>query len=412
MKVLKRLITIAVFVCMLLINSSFVVVAENTLVNCDVNGDGKVSALDVLLVKKNIFNIIPRTAFEFDLNNDNVVNVLDLIIVKSKSLEDSSIDTVTTTTPVTTKATTTTTTTTPVVTEPPTPLTESEFGVDWEIAEKAKNYVVDSYNGNDDTEYAESLFLDVMNSYRVNHGMEAVHFGSEHQAWQTYFSDRFLRHLDRNDVIMHSVLGSRGVCGTTEIITVQKNSMTAGEALDSFINSPDHNSALLDPEFNGAGVLITFFEGSPEEGSAYGYNNNNNVYCLVNFCAGGSKGTGWYDTNIEDFEAFLSCDIRLDVFDYDCGDAGEAKAKTGIDFYTYKMDGMRRTKIILDYSLNGTRLNSWWDSNVENAANIIFDGFSAALDYGKNEHGLYGLDNDEALEQYLAYLADPWSCLN
>lgn len=412
MKVLKRLITISVFVCMLLINSSFVVVAENTLVNCDVNGDGKVSALDVLLVKKNIFNIIPRTAFEFDLNNDNVVNVLDLIIVKSKSLEDSSIDTVTTTTSVTTKATTTTTTTTPVVTEPPTPDREEKFGVDWQIAEEAKNYVVDSYNGNDDTEYAESLFLDVMNSYRVNHGMEAVHFGSEHQAWQTYFSDRFLRHLDRNDVIMHSVLGSRGECGTTEIITVQKDSMTVWEAFSSFMHSPDHRSAIDDPDFNGVGVVITFFEGSYEQGYNNNYDNHNNVYCLVNFRAGSSNGDSWYDTNIEDFEAFLSSDIRLDCFDAYCGDAGEAKTRTGIKFYTYKMDGMRRTKLILDYSLNGTRLNSWWDSNVEDAANVIFHGFSDALNYGQNENGLYGLDTDEALEQYLAYLANPWSCLN
>lgn len=320
--------------------------------------------------------------------------------------------TTTTTTPVTTKATTTTTTTTPVVTEPPTPDREEEFGVDWEIAERAKNYVVDSYNGNDDTEYAESLFLDVMNSYRVNHSMEAVHFGSEHQAWQTYFSDRFLRHLDRNDVIMHSVLGSRGVCGTTEIITVQKNSMTVWEAFSSFMHSPDHRSAIDDPDFNGVGVVITFFEGSYEQGYNNNYDNHNNVYCLVNFRAGASLGDGWYDTDIEDFEAFLSSEIRLDCFNAYAGDAGEAKVKTNIDFYTYKMDGMRRTKLILDYSLNDTRLNSWWDSNVENAANIIFDGFSDALNYGQNENGLYGKDTDEALEQYLDYLADPWSCLN
>lgn len=385
--IIKKILSVATAICCMFTLSALPVSADIT---ADVNGDGKVSALDVLLVKKNIFNIIPRTVFEFDLNNDNVVNILDLIIVKSQSLEDSSIDT--------------TTTTTPVVTEP-------------EISEveKARAVKVDCYDGYNNTREAEEAFLTVLNDYRRANGLGEVwcDFNLDTvEAWKVYFSRRFLRHLDRNNVIMHSVLGSRGVCGTTEIITVQQNSMTVGEALDSFIGSPDHNSALLDPEFNGAGVLITFFEGSSEEGSAYGYSNNNNVFCLVNFCAGCSLGESYRGDNIEDFEAFLSCEIRLDSFDAYCGDAGVEKEENGNRLQEYKIDGMRRAGLIHQWSAEGTRWDGWWNDEVANAANIIFNNFTTYLETGKpTDHGgsmEWTWDEDEILTNYLTAMQYAW----
>ncbi len=315
-------------------------------------------------------------------------------------------ETTTTVTTATTKETTTTTTTSS------SPSVESEFGVDYEIAERAKNLVVNCGDGYDNTAEADDLFLEVLNSYRVNHGLEGCKKGSATYEWQTYFSDRFLRHLDRCNVIMHSVLGSRGVASTTEIITVQKNSMTVWEAFKNFMESPDHRSAIDDTFFNNVVVLITFFEGSPEQGSQYNYTNNNNVFCLVNFNGGTPNGESWYGFNIEDFEAFLSCEINLSAFSCNTGDASIAEEKVGnTNRCTYKFDEMRCANEIINYSLQGYRWDSWWSEEVERCANVIFTGFSDALENGRYDNAIYGADTDDALLQYLAYLQDPWSCL-
>ena len=310
------------------------------------------------------------------------------------------------------KVTTTTTKATTVTTKTTTPATvEPELSE----VEKARAVKLDCFDGSNNTREAEEAFLTVLNDYRRANGLGEVwcDFASEsEEAWRVYFSRRFLRHLDRNNTVMHSVLGSRGVCGTTEIITVQKNSMTVGEALDNFKNSPSHNSALLDPEFDGAGVLITFFEGSSDEGSCYNYNNNNNVFCLVNFCAGGFLGESYYGTDIEDFEAFLSSEIRLDSFDYDCGDAGIKKEANSNRLHEYKIDGMRRTGMILQWSAEGTRLDSWWNDEVANAANTIFNNFTEYLNTGKpSDHGgsmEWCWDDDEILDTYLTAMQTAW----
>lgn len=347
-------------------------------------------------------------------NNEPVATTKTPITETSKSVTTREPKTTTVTTKNTTepKATTTTTKATTVTTKTTTPTTvEPELSE----VEKARAVKLDCFDGYDNTREAEEAFLTVINDYRRANGLGEVwcDFNSEsEEAWRVYFSRRFLRHLDRNDVVMHSALGSRGVCGTTEIVTVQKNSMTVGEALDNFINSPSHNSALLDPEFDGVGVLITFFEGSSDEGSRYNYDNNNNVFCLVNFCAGGYLGESYYGADIEDFEAFLSSEIRLDSFDYDCGDAGIKKEANSNRLHEYKIDGMRRTGMILQWSAEGTRLDSWWNDEVANAANTIFNNFTEYLNTGKpSDHGgsmEWCWDEDEILDAYLTAMQTAW----
>ena len=82
MKNSKRKILIASTICSIVAMQGMVASAD---INADVNGDGKVSAMDILLVKKNVLNIIPQSSFKFDINNDGFVNVLDLNLVKNNS---------------------------------------------------------------------------------------------------------------------------------------------------------------------------------------------------------------------------------------------------------------------------------------------------------------------------------------
>lgn len=391
----------------------------------DINVDGEVKSNDLLLLKTFLLgleDLDSQSIANSDFNQDGDVKSNDLLTLKKYLLgldSDAPEETTTTTTevPETTTTTTVTTTattkeTTSATTTSSSPSVESEFGVDYEIAERAKNLVVNCSDGYDNTAEADDLFLEVLNSYRVNHGLVGCQKGSVTYEWQTYFSDRFLRHLDRCNVIMHSVLGSRGEVGVTEIITVQKNSMTVWEAFRNFMESPDHRSAIDDSSFNGVNVLITFFEGSPEQGSQYNYTNNNNVFCLVNFRGGGPSEESWYGSNIEDFEAFLSCEINLSAFYCSTGDAGIAEEKVGLtNNQGYKLSFMRRVDLIHQYSAAGLRWDGWWSEEVERCANIIMTGFSKAMADGSDEWGDEGKDTDDALLQYLAYLQDPWSCL-
>ena len=82
MKNSKRKILLASTICSIVAMQGMVASAD---INADINGDGKVSALDILLVKKNVLNIIPQSSFKFDINNDGFVNVLDLNLVKNNS---------------------------------------------------------------------------------------------------------------------------------------------------------------------------------------------------------------------------------------------------------------------------------------------------------------------------------------
>ncbi|MGN1412540.1 MAG: dockerin type I domain-containing protein, partial [Oscillospiraceae bacterium] len=85
----------------------------------DVNGDGKVSSMDILLVKQNIFNIISQNYVKFDINNDGVVNVIDINIVKNLS-NDNTTQPQVTNPPVTQPPQTNPPATEPPQTEPPT----------------------------------------------------------------------------------------------------------------------------------------------------------------------------------------------------------------------------------------------------------------------------------------------------
>lgn len=82
MKNSKRKILLASIICSIVAMQGMVASAD---INADINGDGKVSAMDILLVKKNVLNIIPQSSFKFDINNDGFVNVLDLNLVKNNS---------------------------------------------------------------------------------------------------------------------------------------------------------------------------------------------------------------------------------------------------------------------------------------------------------------------------------------
>lgn len=82
MKNSKRKILLASTICSIVAMQGMVASAD---INADINGDGKVSAMDILLVKKNVLNIIPQSSFKFDINNDGFVNVLDLNLVKNNS---------------------------------------------------------------------------------------------------------------------------------------------------------------------------------------------------------------------------------------------------------------------------------------------------------------------------------------
>ncbi len=48
--------------------------------NADVNGDGIVNILDLVLVAQNI-EVMPLTQLQADVNGDGQVNVLDLIVI-------------------------------------------------------------------------------------------------------------------------------------------------------------------------------------------------------------------------------------------------------------------------------------------------------------------------------------------
>lgn len=84
----------------------------------DVNKDGKVSSMDILLVKQNIFNIISQSYVKFDINNDGVVNVIDINIVKNL-LNDNSNQPQVTNPPVTDPPQTQPPATEPPQTQPP-----------------------------------------------------------------------------------------------------------------------------------------------------------------------------------------------------------------------------------------------------------------------------------------------------
>lgn len=79
MKILQT--TLVTALCTILTLQGMVISAD---VNADVNGDGKVSAMDILLVKKNVLNVIPQTVFKFDINNDGLVNAIDVNLVKKE----------------------------------------------------------------------------------------------------------------------------------------------------------------------------------------------------------------------------------------------------------------------------------------------------------------------------------------
>lgn len=76
---LKKSLAIVTAICSIGVISTLPVSAN---INADIDGDEEVSEIDMLLVKKNIFNIIPQTYFKFDINNDGFVNVIDMNLVK------------------------------------------------------------------------------------------------------------------------------------------------------------------------------------------------------------------------------------------------------------------------------------------------------------------------------------------
>ena len=70
-------------------------VIYRTVIYGDINGDGKINTLDLLIIQKQILNLKSLTTFEYiaaDVSRDNKVNTLDLLKVQKDILDLAKID--------------------------------------------------------------------------------------------------------------------------------------------------------------------------------------------------------------------------------------------------------------------------------------------------------------------------------
>lgn len=109
----------------------------------------------------------------------------------------------------------------------------------------------------------EARFIELMNAYRAEHGIEPVAHDTLMQATATLKTkDTALTnipvtrslHIDSEWLGAYRLGRAVGTKGIQEIAMATARRDTAEEALEAWQNSPGHNRAMLDPRWVGAGA--------------------------------------------------------------------------------------------------------------------------------------------------------------